>query len=480
MQSVRCFAALTILLAVLARAPRALGEDWPQFRGPNCSGVSTGTLPLPVAFSATENVIWSADLADTIGSPVVADGRVFTTGMEGEDAFQVYAFDAATGRPLWQTEVAVGDRPLPKLTPPNCHTSATPAADDERVYVYFSTRGLLAFDAQTGRQVWELELPVPYLVFDWGPGVSPVLYGDVLLFNQDDDLNPALYAVDKRTGTLLWKADRSEMLASYSLPVICQTADGPEVVVAGTGKLIGYDLATGAKRWQARTLLRNIKTTPVSHDGIVYVSLESAGIAQQWIAANDSNKDGRLSRDEIPAPFTAKFDRGDVILEGEELDLAFLDPDNPAGQRWNEGEQSTRYIQAVRGGGSGDVTDTHLLWRHQNRAPDGISSPLVVDGRMFVVKTGGISSCFEVEQGEPLWYLKRIDNIGSYYASPVCGDGKIYVTGENGVVVVLENSPELNVLATNDLGESCLGTPAIADGRLYFRTRGHLICVGNK
>ena len=97
---------------------------------------------------------------------------------------------------------------------------------------------------------------------------------------------------------------------------------------------------------------------------------------------------------------------------------------------------------------------------------------------MFVVKGGGISSCFDTSDGKPLWYQRRIQNIGEYFASPVAGDGKIYVTGENGRVVVLESGPKLKVLAKNDLGESCLATPAIADGRLYFRTRTKLICVG--
>ncbi len=98
---------------------------------------------------------------------------------------------------------------------------------------------------------------------------------------------------------------------------------------------------------------------------------------------------------------------------------------------------------------------------------------------MLVVKGGGISSCFDTNDGEPLWYQRRIQNVGDYFASPVYGDGKIYVTGENGVVIVLDNKPELNVLATNDLGDSCLATPAIADGRLYFRTRHKLICVAD-
>ncbi len=96
---------------------------------------------------------------------------------------------------------------------------------------------------------------------------------------------------------------------------------------------------------------------------------------------------------------------------------------------------------------------------------------------MLVVKGGGISSCFDTNDGQPVWSQRRIQNIGEYFASPVAGDGKIYVVGENGIVVVLEDGPELNVLAKNDLGESCLATPAIADGRIYFRTRNQLICV---
>ena len=265
--------------------------------------------------------------------------------------------------------------------------------------------------------------------------------------------------------------------------------------MACTCKLFGYDPSTGEPLWFARTLLRNIKTTPVCHDGIIYISLQSGGIANQWLVSVDQyetgNSDGRLTKAEmqgfvgevkIPAAFMAKFDRGDVnkdgFLEGEELDKAFLDATNVAGARHDAADASDQFILAVRGGGRGDVTSSHVLWKHESRAPDHIVSPLVVDGRMFVVKGGGISSCFDTQDGKPLWYQKRIGNIGEYFASPVVGDGKIYVVGENGTVIVLENGPELKILAKNDLGDSCLATPAIADGRIYFRTRGQLICVG--
>ena len=110
--------------------------------------------------------------------------------------------------------------------------------------MYFLRTGLTAFDAKTGDKVWHLPLPEPFFIFDWGPGMSPVLYRDTLFFCQDDDLFPALYAVDKRTGKLLWKDDRSDMAVSYSHPVMCDTPRGPELVVAGTGKVLGYDPAT--------------------------------------------------------------------------------------------------------------------------------------------------------------------------------------------------------------------------------------------
>jgi outer membrane protein assembly factor BamB len=259
--------------------------------------------------------------------------------------------------------------------------------------------------------------------------------------------------------------------------------------------LVGYDPATGKRLWFARTLLRNIKTTPVCIGDVIYLSLQSGGIANQWLASVDQvetgNSDGRITKAEmqafvgqvkIPEAFMKKFDRGDTdqdgFLAGEELDKAFLHPDNFAGARHDAVDASSQLILAVRGGGRGDVTSSHVVWRHASKAPDHIVSPLVVEGRMFVVKGGGISSCFNTSDGSPIWYQRRIQNIGEYFASPVCGDGKIYVVGENGTVVVLEAGPRLNVLATNDLGDSCLATPAIADGRLYFRTRSKLLCIG--
>lgn len=364
MTRIACIALVVIASMVMAIAT-LLAEDWPQFRGPNCSGVSATNSPLPVHFSATEHVTWSVKLGDGIGCPVVAAGRVFTSAMIDDKTVGLFAFDAVSGQQLWMRSWPIGD--VDEIHETNSHAGTTPAADSERVYFYFSTLGMVGLDAKTGADVWRKELPVPYFVFKWGAGMSPVLYKDLVLFCQDDDLHPALYAFDKHTGDLLWKDDRNDMAVNYSHPVICETSSGDEIVVAGTGLLIGYEPKTGKRLWQARTLLRNIKTTPVSRDGIVYVSLQSKGIASQWLASIDQaetgNSDHKVSKDEVqkffgkrPVPeafYKKTFERGDLnqdgVLEGRELDLAFLPPGNAAGAAFDAEIAEDEFVLAVRG-----------------------------------------------------------------------------------------------------------------------------------
>jgi len=472
---------------------RTSADDWPQFRGPNCTGLSSEQAPLPVRFSDEQNVAWSAEVGDGIGSPVVAAGRAFVTGMTADKVHSVFCFDALTGEKLWQRDFETGS--LLEIHKTNSHASTTPAADGDRVYVYFSTLGLRALDAATGADSWHVDMPVPYFVFKWGAGMSPVLFGDKVFFCQDDDLSPAFYAIDKRTGNVVWKDDRGDMAVNYSHPVVCQTETGPEIIVGGTGQLVGYDPDTGERLWSAGVLLRNIKTTPVALDDTLYISLQSGGIANQWLASVDQyekgNSDGKLTKAEmqafvgeqpIPEAFFEKtFDRGDLNgdgqLEGEELDVAFLNPDNFAGARFDSKTPADEYILAVKAGGRGNASSDRLLWKHPTKQTDHIVSPIVVDGRMVLIKGGGISTCFDVQDGSSVWGPTRIQNGGEYFASPVSGDGKIYVAGENGRVVVLGVGPKLDVLARNDMGESILATPAIAEGGLYIRTRSRLFRV---
>jgi outer membrane protein assembly factor BamB len=459
-----------------------VADDWRQFRGPNASGVAEGNYSLPVEFSQTDKMKWSAPLGDGIAAPVIAGGRVFVTAMNGENKLGVFCFDAGTGKPVWKREFDTGK--LPRITPPNSHASATPATDGNRLYVYFSTLGLLALDAADGHTVWEKRLPVPAYLMDWGAGVSPIVYRDMVIFNQDDDLSPMLYAFDAATGKERWRTERPDMIAGYAVPVICEADGQTDIVVAGTGRLKGYDPQTGKERWTCNTLLRTIMTSPVVRNGVIYIATQSYGDEHrtikfallEWL---DTNQDGKLARDELPKEFWKRFDVSDKdhngVIEGDELDTAFQASDNQAG--------GGAIIQAVRGGGRGDVTSTHLLWNNHYKVKvpaSNLSSPLVVGNQLFVVKKGGISSSFDIATGKPHWELARIRNLGDYYASPVAGDGKIYVVGENGFVVVLAQGPTLEILAKNDMGEPCLATPAIADGRIYIRTREKLYCLSNE
>jgi len=462
-----------------AAGPAARADDWPQFRGLNSSGVASSEKPLPAEFSFEDKVAWSAKLGDGIGSAVIAEGKTFVTGMTGDEQFTVFAFDAAGGKELWRRDLPTGK--LPRITPPNSHASSTPCTDGKRLYCYFSTVGLVALDAADGRELWRFKLPKPAYLMDWGAAMSPVVHEGLVYFCQDDDLAPTLFAVDAETGGERWRAPRPDMLAGYAVPVICEADGQTDVVIAGSGRMKGYDPKTGKERWTCNTMPRTVMTSPVVRDGIIYVSVQSYGdetrtlkfALLEWL---DTNQDGKLAKAEVPKEFVPRFEQSDKnqdsVIADAELDTAFQSPDNLVG--------GGTTIQAIRGGGTGDVTATHVLWNVKNKAPSNLVSPLVIDKQLFVVKKGGISSSFSTESGEALWEQTRIRNIGDYYASPVAGDGKIYVVGENGFCVVLKAGTRLDILAKNDLGESCLATPSIADGRLYFRTRNTLYCIGEK
>jgi outer membrane protein assembly factor BamB len=469
----------TVVTLVLFAGPELRADDWPQFRGNNGSGISNGTDPLPTEFSFENKLLWKAKLGDGIGSSVIVEGLVFNTAMTDDETFAVFCHEGATGKELWKKELPAGE--LGRITPPNSHASSTAAADGERVYAYFSTIGILAFDAKTGEEAWRHELRRPAYLMDWGPGASPIVFEGKVIFAQDDDLASYVIALDAKTGKQLWRTARPDMLAGYSLPVICTAEGRTDVVVAGSGKLKGYDPETGEERWTCNTLLRTVMTSPVVKDDHIYIAVQSYGDNQrtlkyallQWL---DTNQDGQLAREETPKEFHERFDASDKnqdrLIDEVEIENAFQSPNNMVG--------GGNTIQAVRGGGTGDVTDTHLVWNIDNKSPSNLSSPLVYNGKVHVVKSGGISSCFDAASGDEVWGRTRLRNFGDYYASPIAADGKIYIAGRNGFVVVIDDADELKILAKNDVGEEILATPSIADGRIYVRTRESVFCFSNE
>lgn len=473
------FRLVTVSIVFVVLGTSAFADSWPQFRGVNATGVSAQSENLPVQFSYQEKVRWSVPLGNGIACPVVADERLVATAMVEEERFAVICLNSKNGEEIWRREFETKN--LPTIMPPNTQASSTPVIDGDRVYVYFSTLGLLAFDLGDGNLVWQHSIPEAFYLLDWGPAHSPIVLDDMVIFCQDDDLAPFILALDKFTGEVRWRTERSEMLAGYSLPVVCTANGQTDIVVAGSGKLKGYDPKTGKQRWTCNTLLRTIMTTPAVRGDTIYVSVQSYGDTDrvlrfallQW---KDTNQDEKLAKAELDQAFWAKFAQGDKnkdgFLVGTEIDEAFQAPTNMVG--------GGNIIQAIRGGGQGDVTETHVVWKLDNKSPSNIASPLVAGDQLFVVKKGGISACFNAKDGAPIWEKKRIRNFGNYYASPIAGDGKIYVMGENGYVVVLEQGRKLKVLAKNDMGESCVATPAIANNSLYIRTLTKLYCIAEE
>jgi outer membrane protein assembly factor BamB len=469
-----CAISSLLLFSSLADA-----EDWPQFRGHNATGVSTESRNLPVEFSYENGVLWKQEIGQGIACPIVSNGKLITTSIKEKNTFEIQCFNAANGSVKWTKSFDVGD--LPPITAPNVPASSTPAADGERVYVYFDTLGLMAFELEDGNQLWTKKIQQPFYLLGWGAAHSPIIYNDLVIFNQDDDLAPFVVAFDKVTGEQRWRTERPEMLAGYAVPVICKANGREDLVIAGSGKMKGYDPKTGKELWQCNTLLRTIMTTPIVDGENIYMTCQSYGDTDrvlkfallQW---KDTDQDGRLDKKEIDEPFWEKFDKGDADKDGylvdDEIDNAFQAETNRVG-----GGDIT---QMIKGGGLGDVTDSHLVWNVDEKTPSNIASALVYDDQLFMVKKGGICASYDKKSGKNIFMKRRLNNFGNYYASPVAGDGKVYVQGENGFLLVVKLGEEPEVLAKNDMGDSVVATPAIADGRIFVRTLNTIYCFSKE
>lgn len=459
---------LLLVTAMLAAA------DWPQFRGPNATGVSDETN-LPVEFGPNRNVVWKTTVPPGHSSPVVAGDKIFLTAVEDEKLFTI-ALDRASGRILWRREA-----PRPRRQeierPANGPVSASPASDGRNVYVFFQDFGLLAYGPD-GNELWRM--PLGPILNPFGHGASPILAGGTLLMVCDQDTGAFLLAIDKANGRVRWRKDRPMAQRGYATPVLYQPQKGPvQVIVAGSYRLTAYDLGTGREIWWVRKLPWQVKPTPVIAGDNVYFttySAESDPGAQEVVppfeetlAKLDSNKDGKLSKDEIPdQKIKARFD--------EYLDLddsGYLEERD--WKQLQERRQGESALRAYRLGGAGDVTETNFLWKNSRSLPN-VPSPLVYKDVLYTLKEGGVFTSFDIKSGEIVRQGRLQGAIGAYYASPIGVDGKIYVFSEEGKAAVIKAGAEWEVLRVNDLEDGVKGTPAIADGRMYVRTFHTLYC----
>jgi outer membrane protein assembly factor BamB len=426
----------TVLLSSLSGAAQNIDKRdkawWPQFRGPNSAGIGTGKPP--VQFGPGENVLWKVALGSGLSSPIVWNGRIFLTEFDStKKQLATLCIDQRTGKILWRRTVA--PETIEKVHEISSPAGSTPVTDGERLYVYFGSYGLIAYD-RDGKTLWERRFPDPHNPY--GAVASPIVAGDLLILNHQGK-DASLLALNRRDGRTVWKTDRSMLQYGWSTPVHWRHDGIDEILVLGgdfkpNQRLMAYNLADGAERWWIGGLPPCGKSTPVVGDGLVY------------FAAPDIMLD---------PPFEQK------------------NPDRAAQIYANNASRVT----AVRPGGQGEVNQTHIAWSETKGVP-GVPSPLYYDGRLFTFLSGGIVYTRVAKTGA-LLYSGRLGAMGYYYASPVAADHKVFIASEEGVVVVLDAGDRLNVLARNKLDGAIRATPAIVEGRIYVRTESHLYAFGS-
>ncbi|HEX5887952.1 MAG TPA: PQQ-binding-like beta-propeller repeat protein [Pyrinomonadaceae bacterium] len=472
---------MTKLLLALLLTTFVSGEEWSQFRGPNGAGVSA-TTGLPETFGPSKNVVWKTELPAGHSSPVLTSDRIFVTAHTKEKLF-VMGLDRQSGKILWQKEVPrVREGRLQNVNGP---ASATPVTDGSNVYVFFQDFGLLSYD-RDGKERWKLQLG-PFNIF-YGFGASPILVDDKVILPVDQD-HPASYmiAVDKNTGKVRWKVERPIVISGYSTPIVYQPKQGPkQIVVPESFQLSAYSVQDGKRVWWVRGLACEMKSI-ASQDG-EYLYINGWGFPQnqpgqqvptvsfeEGLKRYDKDNDSQITKAE--ATGNEKMDK---ILNAafEAFDMNRDDKlDAKDWEVFRAMMASENGLLAIKMGGTGDQTATAIRWRYQKPVPQ-VPSTLLYKGVLYMINDSGILLSFDPATGNVLKQGRLHGAIDKYFSSPVAADDKVFLIGQGGQVSVLKAAGEWEVLAVNELDDECFATPAIADGRIYIRTRSALYAFG--
>jgi outer membrane protein assembly factor BamB len=397
-------------------------DNWPQWRGPHLDGTSRET-GLPTTWSQTENIAWKAALPMRSGAtPIVWRDHLFLNVAEGGELF-LWALDRNTGAVRWKQKMGGGDQNMRKQN----MSSPSPVTDGTMVWAMTGTGVLKAFTFD-GKEVWARDVQKEYGQFglNWGYASSPLLldgalYVQVLHGMKTDDPSYVM-RVDGKTGKTVWRQERptnaiAEAPDAYTTPVPLKTANRTEIVVSGGDIVTAHDPATGKELWRSDGL------NPTNH---------------QWhrIVASPV-----VSGTTVYAPSRVKP------------------------------------LLAIRGGGAGNVTESHRLWSFEN-GPD-VPTP-VTDGTYFYsVNDRGIVYCLDAKSGKTLYGPQRIKP-GTYSASPVLAGGHIYVTSEDGITTVFKAGLKFETVAENAVNEFVLSSIAVSDGQIFLRSSAHLYAIGQR
>jgi outer membrane protein assembly factor BamB len=463
----------------------AVEGPWSRFRGPNGTGVSPAT-GLPAEFGPAKNVVWKTPLPPGHSSPVLTATRIFVTAHSPDkEQYKLFVIclDRQTGKTVWQREVPRTMKG--RLQNVNGPASPSPVTDGTNVYVLLQDFGLIAFGPD-GTELWRLPLG-PFNMF-YGFGASPILVGDTLILPVDQDINSYMVGVDIRSGKVRWNVDRPGVISGYSTPTVYRPKVGPtQVIIPESFQLSSYSVQDGTRIWWVRGLPCEMKSVASYDNEWLYINgwgfpqnqpgRQVATVAfSEGLKRYDKNGDGLVAKDEITG--TEPMDK---MLSPGSFDAFDLNRDGKLTA--NEWEVFRLMLAAENGllaiklGGQGDMTETAIRWRYQRPVPQ-VPSTVLYQGVLFMINDSGILTSFDPATGNVLKQARLKDAIDKYFASPVGADGKVWLISQDGTASVVSAKGDWEVLAVNVLDDEVFATPAIADGRLYVRTRGMLYCFG--
>lgn len=408
-----------LLLAALANAINLSAngmEDWPEFRGPTAQGISNARN-VPLHWSATSNVVWQTAIpGEGWSSPALVKGKIYLTTAVTDStntSLRALCVNAQDGRIQWNVEVFQPDSAAAQVMhKKNSLASPTPIVRDDRIYVHFGHLGTAALD-RAGKILWR-QTTLNYSPMH-GNGGSPALVGDALVFSCDGETDPFVVALNAKDGQVRWKTSRNSTAArmfSFSTPLAIEVDGGTQIISPTSGFVAGYDPQDGREIWRVRYPEGfSIVTRPVFAHGLLFIS------------------------------------------------SSYLKP----------------VLYAIKpAGAKGDVTETHLVWKHDKGVPN-TPSPLVVGDEIYFVSDSGIATCLDARTGNLHW-SERLG--GGFSASPVLAEGRIYFQNEEGIGTMLKAGKTFAVLAKNDLGERTLASPAVTDNAIFLRSKSHLWRIG--
>ncbi len=436
------------ILAWLITCASASGQHWPSFRGPNASGVADGH-PAPVKWNATsgESVLWKTPIPGiAVSSPIVWGDRVFVstavssdpnatirTGLYGDvkpstdlsmHSWRLVALDKRTGKVVWE-RVAHEGVPRTKRHPKSSQASPTPVTNGRHVVVSFGSEGLYTYDVD-GKLLWKRDLGVLSAGwfydpdYEWGVGSSPIIWKNSVIVQCDIQKNSFIAAFDVATGQLLWRTPREE-IPSWSTPAIYEGNGRVELVTQATNFTRGYDPSTGQELWRLSGNSEIAIPTPIIGPNLIIVTNGYRGV-QPIYAIKPGAK-------------------GDITLKGEQTQSEFI------------------------------------TWSTKRGGPY-IPTPVIYRDHLYVCSNNGVLSAYDVRTGQRLYQERLGGTGGSFSASPVAADGKIYLSSEDGDVFVVKAGSAYELLAKNSMGEVVMATPAISDGMLIIRGLKDVFAIG--